>query len=154
MYVYQGSALEVMAGPKVTVGYSRYLGGHVWLDATLGIMFGFCSERPDEKDCVTTPGYAVEPLVGLKIQSGPNARSRLYAKVLAGGLLASPDRWSGGEAALVRAGGGVRHFFTPGIAVALELTGALGVGRFEIGYQSVERAVLAFDVGLGLEWRF
>ena len=152
-YMMAGSA-ALFAGPKLTLEYAQRTTDHLWLDASLGLISGSCWRQPDENSCALEPGYAIEPLVGIRLKTAGNARAFAYAKFVAGALVVVPDKYPVGAAALFRAGGGAKVFVSDTGALGLEITGALGFGRFELYLQPAQHVTLNADLGLGIEARF
>jgi ABC-type amino acid transport substrate-binding protein len=153
-YRISSTATAIFAGPKLTIGYDASVAGGLSFTAGVGLTLGACLQRGDEKDCAFRPGYAVEPLAGIVIKSRRAGRAQAYAKLLGGALLVVPDTHPVGAAALLRAGGGVRSTLSENMALGIEVTGAVGVGHFELNYQDVERQLVSLDLGAVLEARF
>lgn len=153
-YSTQGTTTEVMAGPKVSVDYQRAKTDNLWLDFSLGLMSGMCLSRNDEKDCVLVSGHSVESLIGIKAQSRSTTGWVLYGRVLGGAVVVVPQQWPTGAAVLFRAGGGIKYFSSSTVALGLDVAGDLGVGKFQLGYQSTEHVIIGLDVGATVDFRF
>jgi hypothetical protein len=147
VYSMLGGDHTVFAGPKLTLESGQTCG---WMRVS-----GSSSDRADGSQ-TKTPAFSYPAM--------PSSRSWASSSRLPGTLArlhmrsSSQVRWRSsppvGAAALFRAGGGAKVFVSDRVALGLEITGALGFGKFELHFQAAQRVALNVDMSLGIETRF
>jgi hypothetical protein len=148
-------------GAGLFTEYGHYLSGIAWLNLQLNFAFGGDDgcylDRGGFVYCGSWGGEMVEWIAGVKLKFRThNERLVPYMKV-GGGIdfIFLPGQGDDGVGFVFRAGGGVKYYVSPSVALGGEIDLGVGPGVFGCGYQcSTTGMYSTLALMGGVEWNF